>query len=251
MNLNLDGKTALVTGSSRGIGKAIAISLHNEGCNVVLNGLTLSKLKDTAKDLGKNVSHFVTDVTDPHACEDLVQNVIKQYGSLDILVCNVGNGSSVKPGEESLEEWHRMMNVNLYSATNIIKASTNELVKSKGSIVCISSITGIEAVETAPVTYSSSKAALNAYVRGISRYLAKYGIRINAVAPGNIIFEGSIWEKKTSEDPVFVQKILDKVPLKRFGKAEEIADFVSYLASPKADFVTGQIFVVDGGQIRS
>ena len=251
MDLDLKGKTALVTGSSKGIGKAITVSLHKEGCNVILNGRNISALKNTAKELGERVSYFVADVTDPKACKSLVDKVITQWGRLDILICNVGSGKSVRPGKEHPEEWKRVFNQNLASTTNMVEAATKALTKSHGSIVCVSSITGIE-VTGAPVTYSVAKAALNAYVRGISRPLAKGGIRINAVAPGNILFEGSVWQRKLSKNESVVNKMLEnEVALGRLGRPEEIADFVTFLASPRTSFATGTVFVIDGGQLRS
>lgn len=251
MNFNLSGKTALVTGSSKGIGRAIAISLHNEGCNVVLNGRTRSILEKTSRELGKGFSFSVGDVTTPDACTKIINRVISLYGSLDILICNVGSGRSAKPGKETLEDWQNMLNINLFGCTNIVKAAQKELAKTHGSITCISSIAGIE-YTGAPIAYAASKAALNAYVIGYSRFLAKSGIRINAVAPGNIFFKGSVWDKKMSKNQRLTKKMLqDNVALGRFGKPEEIADFVTFLSSPKAAFATGQIFVIDGGQIRS
>lgn len=251
MKLYLEGKIALVTGSSKGMGKAIATLLHEEGCNVMLNGRDERVLKKAVLSFKERVFGFAADVTNPKKCKLLINEVIKRWGRLDLLICNVGNGTSVKPGKENFEEWKRIFNTNFFSTTNIVEAATKELAKTRGSIVCISSITGIETLG-APVTYSVAKAALNAYVKGISKPLAKLGIRINAVAPGNILFEGSTWEKKLAENPSAVKKMLqNEVALRRFGNPEDVSNFVAFLCSPNSSFVTGAVFVVDGGQLRS
>lgn len=251
MNLELAGKTALVTGSSRGLGLAIARSLHREGCHVMLNGRDAATLERLARDIGERVAAVAADVTDPEACRNVLEKTQQRFGGIDILVCNVGNGRSVPPGHENSAEWRRMLDLNFASTTNMVQAATEMLARRQGVIVCISSICGIETLG-APVTYSIAKAALNAYVKGMARPLGQRGIRINAIAPGNLIFEGSVWDKKTRENPAAVQEMLQReVALKRLGTPEEVADFALFLASPRAAFATGGIFVVDGGQVRS
>lgn len=251
MDLDLAGKVALVTGSSKGLGRAIATVLHKEGCRVAINGRYHGPLDVLARQMGDGVVSVAADVADPEACRNLVRRVEELFGRLDILVCNVGSGTSVPPGRETPAEWRRVLDVNLASTTNMVEAATEALARKNGSIVCISSICGVEALG-APVTYSAAKAALNAYVRGIARPLGARNVRINAVAPGNVLFEGSIWERKLAEDVQAVQAMLDReVSLKRLGRAEEIADIVTFLASPRSAFATGAVFVVDGGQLRS
>lgn len=250
MDLQLDNKIALVTGSSKGIGKAIANSLFEEGCKVILNGRNQNLLKKTSKSFGKSTKFFVADITKPIECKKLIKKIIDLYGSLDILICNVGDGKSVPPGKETFEEWKKMFDINLQSATNIIEASKKELSKTKGSIVCISSIAGLN-VTGASIPYSVMKSALNTYVKCSARPLGEKNIRINAIAPGNIFFEGSVWEKKKRNNPSLVNKILkNEVSLHRFGKPKEISDLVSFLSSPRASFITGSVYVIDGGQIR-
>ena len=187
MHLELTGKKALVTGSTRGIGRAIAQILHAEGCCVALNGRSAAEVLSVADELTQAVA-VVGDVTKPEEACRIVKEATEKIGGLDILICNVGSGSSVPPGEEIYEEWQRMFALNLWSTTNIVEAARNTLVASKGAIVCISSICGLEVVPGAPVTYSAAKAALHAYVRGIARPLGKQGVRINAVALGNVLF---------------------------------------------------------------
>ena len=145
-----------------------------------------------------------------------------------------------------------MFTVNLWSTTNIVEAASEALAKSKGSIVCTSSICGLELVPAAPVTYSAAKAALHAYVRGISRPLGKRGIRINAIAPGNILFEGSVWETKLEESTEAVAEMLNRdVALGKLGTPEDVANLTTYLLSLVSGFATGSVWTLDGGQIHS
>ena len=251
MQLDLTGKNALVTGSSRGIGRAIAEALHREGCCVVINGRSLTDLTRTAAALPGTVT-VAGDVTIPDDARRVVAEAIAALGGLDILVCNVGSGLSVPPGDESYAEWQRVFATNLWSATNVIEAARESLAATRGAIACISSICGLETIPGAPVTYSVAKAALNAYVRGIARPLGRLGVRINAVAPGNILFEGSAWEQRLSENPLDVGAMLQRdVALARFGDPRTIADIAAYLVSPRANFVTGTVWAADGGQVHS
>jgi 3-oxoacyl-[acyl-carrier protein] reductase len=251
MDLQLAGKTVLVTGSSRGIGLAIASAMHAEGCTVVLNARSESDLASAVASLPGSYA-AAGDMTDPASAQCVVSRALAQLGTLDILVCNVGGGSSVPPGHESAAEWQRVFSLNLWSATNAIEAARLALNQTAGSIVCVSSICGVEVVPGAPVTYSAAKAALNTFVRGISRPLGKEGVRINAVAPGNIVFAGSVWSRKLAEDAQSVKDMLQShVALSRLGTPQDVARLVAYLASPVSSFATGAIWTLDGGQVRS
>ena len=159
MELELAGKTALVTGSGRGIGLAIAKGLHQEGCNVALNASHQEAITATAKSWVERVSYHMADVTQPEECRNLVAQVIEQWEKLDILVCNVGSGASVPPGQETPGEWQRIINLNLFATTNMVEAARVFLQQSRGSVLCISSICGLETLG-APLTYSAAKAAL-------------------------------------------------------------------------------------------
>lgn len=251
MELNLIGKRVLITGSSRGIGLAIAKAFIAEGSTVVINARSERSLENTLAKLPGcfGVSADVTEVED---AERLVGEAIKLLNGLDVLICNVGSGTSVPPGSETSDEWQRVLALNLFSATNMVESSKAALAESNGVIVCISSICGVEIIPGAPVTYSVAKAALNTYVKGISRPLALDDVRINAIAPGNILFDGSTWERRNKENGEAVQKMLEtEVPLGRFGSAEEIAQLVTWLASDKSTFTTGVVWELDGGQTRS
>lgn len=251
MQLNLTGKVALVTGSSKGIGWTIAQTLFKEGCLVALNGRDEANLSIATNQLAGAVG-FEGDVTQTINAQQIVSNVLNYFGKLDILICNVGSGRSVSPGKETADEWQRVFAMNLWSTTNTVEAARDALASSKGTIVCISSICGSEVIPGAPVTYSAAKAALHAYVRGIARPLGKQGVRINAVAPGNILFEGSVWSHKLAEDETAVQTMLENnVSLGNFGTPADVAQLVAYLASPCSKFASGSVWTLDGGQVHS
>lgn len=251
MDLRLDNKVVLITGSSRGIGLAIAKILHAERCSVVLNGRNSDELDQAVSELSGSVG-FVADVSVPDQAKRLIDETLKTHSRIDGVVCNVGSGSSVPPGSEDFDEWQRVFSENLWSTTNIVEAASEALAKNKGSIVCTSSICGLEVVPAAPVTYSTAKAALHAYVRGISRPLGKSGVRINAIAPGNILFEGSVWERKLEESAGAVAEMLDRdVALGKLGTPEDVANLAAYLLSPVSCFATGSVWTLDGGQTHS
>jgi len=250
MQLNLNGKIALVTGSSKGIGKAIATKLHSEGCKLVLNARNIEQLNLAKADLSGAIA-VAGDVTQIEEARRIVSEVVNAFGSLDILVCNVGSGSSVPPGNETYDEWQRVFALNLWSTTNIVESAKEALIASKGVIVCISSICGIEVVPNAPVTYSAAKAALHAYVKGTSRPLGKQGVRINAIAPGNILFDNSVWSQKLAENEKAVCDILkNDVSLGTLGEPSDVANLVAFLVSSQSKFASGGIWTLDGGQIH-
>jgi NAD(P)-dependent dehydrogenase (short-subunit alcohol dehydrogenase family) len=251
MHLELQGKVALITGASRGIGKAIAEMLHAEGCRTALNARTPDELARTVAGLPGAVA-LPGDVSKPDEAQRVVDGTVAALGSLDVLVCNVGSGRSVPPGEETAAEWQRVFALNLWSTTNTVEAARDALAATRGAIVCVSSICGLEVVAGAPVTYSAAKAALNAYVRGVARPLGKSGVRINAVAPGNVLFERSVWSRKLADDAAAVESMLDReVALGTLGTPRNIAEVVAYLVSPRAAFATGAVWTLDGGQVHS
>jgi 3-oxoacyl-[acyl-carrier protein] reductase len=261
MDLLLRDRVALVTGSSRGIGLAIARALCDEGCRVALNARGRQGLAAAAAGLAGTSSAHAADVTSAEGARALIAEVVQRWDRIDVLVCNVGSGVSVPPGQESDAEWRRMLDVNLMAAMNAIAAARPHMSQTAArtganaggdrAIVCISSICGLAALG-APVTYAAAKAALNAAVRGLARPLAAEGVRINAIAPGNILFEGGTWANKLAAAPEAVADMLAReVALNRLGTPEEIAHLAAFLASPRSSFITGTIVVADGGQLRA
>lgn len=250
MDLHLNNKIALVTGSSAGIGYAIARELAREGCKVILNGRNDSSLLEAQKSL-PNSEAIVADLTIDDECRNLVEKAITLFGRLDILVTNVGSGVSVPPGKEDRQEWNRLLDVNLHSATQVIRAAYRHLSETQGSILCVSSICGQEALGC-PIAYAGAKAALNSFVSNFARVCGQDSVRINALILGNILFSGSVWERKLNEDREQVEEMLTKdVPLRKLGTLDDVSKMAVFLLSPAASFVTGSRIIVDGGQTRT
>lgn len=254
MDLGLQDKVVLVTGSSRGIGLSIAENFLTEGAMVVITGRNLDSLNKAIKILSSKYScekifSYQGDLT----CEDnikiCVDSIIERWGRIDILVANIGSGKS-KPGVEvERDEWLRMLNINLLGAMDAVRVVVPVMRRlGGGSIVFTASIAGLEAIG-APVPYSVAKVGLIKACKDYSLILAEDNIRINAVAPGNIKFPGGRWEEIIADNPEIVDTYIKRaVPMKRFGTPEEIANIVVFLASERASFVTGACIVADGGQ---
>jgi 3-oxoacyl-[acyl-carrier protein] reductase len=257
VNLSLKNRVGLVAGSSRGIGKAIATAFLREGCCVCISGRSETPLSNALAEFeaqfGKeNVISFCGDLTDPTTIKEALRKIQGQWHRLDVLVANLGSGSG-KPGWQlESEEWERLFRLNFWGSVNLAQAAIPLLAENQhGVLLFIASIAGVEATP-APLPYSAAKAALISYSKNLTYQVAKLGIRVNCIAPGNVLFPGGTWERhlETNKDSV-LQMIDSSVPLARFGAPEEIADIALFLCSDAATFITGACFKADGGQTRS
>lgn len=257
MDLKLEDKTVLISGSSRGIGFAIARAFLAEGSKVVITGRTKEALDRVHEDLSHNtrpgyVLAIQADMTDESDIRKVVDRTLSEFGSIDSLVVNVGSGSG-KPGWDlTANDWQAALQKNLVG--NMLVASVvipHFTARAQGSVTFISSIAGIES-NNAPIPYSAAKAAVHIAVKDLARMLGSQGVRVNAVAPGNILFPGGSWDLKLIESREAIEEyVRSEVPVRRFGRPDEIADAVVFLSSERASFITGACLVVDGGQTRS
>ena len=256
MDLKLEGRVAIVTGASRGIGKAIATSLASEGCNLVICARGEELLEQTAMELrsvGVGIRAMPLDVTEPKAGTTIAKAAQEEFGRIDILVGNVG-GNRRKPLVDTTDEdWDDIIQLNLMSH---IRCSREVVPVMKeqggGSIVFISSIFGREAGGPGLSIYNTTKSALISMAKIMAIELAAEGVRVNTIAPGSIRFPGGSWDRRVQSDPEGMKAFVEQnLPLGRFGKAEEVADVVAFLASERASLITGACITVDGSQSHS
>ncbi len=256
MNLGLKNKNILITASSQGIGFATAESFLKEGANVLLNGRNEKKLKKSC-DILKNkygnerVYYFLGDISKENSISQCLSYIEGIWGSLDVLVSNLGSGKPVSSDKLDIKEWETLIEVNLLSAVRIIREFSEILSRSNnGSIILISSIVAYERMH-APYAYAASKNAIRTLSHYLAGDLAEKSIRVNCVVPGNVMFPGGRWEELYNGNKKEIEEYINAdVPLKRFGRPEEIADAIVFLASERARFITGAELVIDGGQKR-
>ena len=245
MDLGLKGKNAVVTGGSKGIGRAVARCFAAEGANVAIcarNAQEVTAAVTDLKALGINASGAALDVADGDALKSWIGASAAELGGIDALVCNV---SALAVGN-SAETWEKSFRTDMMHTVNAVEAAMPFLEKSaSASIVLISSVSGFE-VDFAAGSYGAIKAALIHYAKGLSRQLVAKGIRVNCVSPGNTYFDGGIWQNIEKNVPDLFATTLQVNPTGKFGTPEEVANGVVFLCSPVASRISGTNLVIDG-----
>lgn len=247
MDLRLKGKNVVVTGGSKGIGKAIALAFANEGANVAIcarNEVSLRKTEVELRPTGVKVYAATCDVADSTTLDAFLEEARQQLGSIDILV---NNASGFGVGD-AYADWEASLNIDLMASVR----GSNKVIpwmaaSGGGCILFVSSISGIEATGFSPA-YSAAKAGLISYSKNLALALARQHIRVNTIAPGSIEFEGGAWERVKAGNRPFYDMVLGSIPSGRMGMAEEVASVAVFVASERANWVTGACIPVDGGQ---
>jgi len=241
----LEGKTAIVTGASRGIGKAIAIKFAQEGCNIAFTDLFEDEnMKATEKELneiGVKAKGYASDASNFSDTDRVVNEIVNEFGRVDVLVNNAGITKDTLLMRMTEDQWDAVINVNLKSVFNFTKAAQRTMLKQRsGSIINLSSVVGVSG-NAGQSNYSASKAGIIGFTKSVARELGSRGIRANAIAPGFIITE------MTGKIPEEARKAWEaSIPLKRGGTPEEVAGVATFLASELSSYVSGQVITVCG-----
>jgi 3-oxoacyl-[acyl-carrier protein] reductase len=249
MELGLENRHIVIIGGTKGIGFAISKGFILEGAIVHIISRNYSPAVEQQFSDNLKVYFYQADALNLFELNDISKVILNRANNkIDVLVSNVGSGIGVMDAVPDELNWNQSWDINFNSALNSVRAFSEHI--NNGSILFISSIAGMEFIG-APVSYSTAKSALISFSKSLAHKLAP-GIRVNTISPGNIFFEGGTWELKFKSDPKKVKDIIsEKVPVKRFGLPEEVANLAVFISSDKASFITGACYVIDGGQTIS
>ena len=242
----LEGKVALITGAARGIGKAIALKFASEGCDIAFTDLVIDengkKTEEEIAAFGVKAKGYASNAADFEACHNVVAEVVKDFGRLDILVNNAGITKDGLMMRMSEAQWDAVIGVNLKSAFNFVHAVTPVMMRQRtGSIINMASVVGVHG-NAGQANYSASKAGMIGLAKSVAQELGSRGIRANAIAPGFIITDMTA---KLSDE--IKEEWCNKIPLRRGGTPEDVANIATFLASDMSSYVSGQVIQVDGG----
>lgn len=250
MNLELQGKNCIVVGGSRGIGRSIALGLASEGANVAICARHDKALRETEDSLvaaGVKAYAATCDVADPEALASFLLTTRKELNGVDVLVHNA-SALAIGPG---LEDWNASWQVDLMAAVRACEQVIPWMAAAGGgSILLVSSISGLECDPAPDYGYTAAKAALIAHAKKLAVMHASQGVRVNALAPGSTEFPGGIWSSIKEQQPEVYEGVRSAIPAGRLGTPEEVADVAVFLVSPRASWVSGECVSVDGAQHR-
>ena len=250
MDLGLAGKSAIITGSSRGLGLASARALAAEGCRVCMCARGRDALEQAARDVPNSIT-VAADLSTPDGAARIADAARAAFGAIDILVNNVATAKGTDIVNTPDAEWQEALDQTLYPAIRMSRLVVPDMRQHGGGvIIMIASIWGRES--GGRMVYNAVKAAEISLAKAMAQQLAKDNIRVNSVAPGSILFPGGSWDKRQKADPSGIEEFIKtELPFGRFGRAEEVGDAVAFLASPRASWISGACITVDGCQSRS